>query len=99
MAPIRAVDGGALHGGHMEPRHPHLRRVGLIVLLALGTSGPALAQADLAGEWKSLPFEDLGFRVDAENVAEALGMTGVGGPWIGDYTGLPQTRPPGAERR
>jgi len=74
----------------MKLRCPHLRRVGLIVLLlVVGTSCPALAQAALAGEWKSLPFEDLGFRVDAENVAEARGMAGVGGPWIGDYTGLP----------
>ena len=72
-----------------------MRRIHLLLMCAIilvVVSPPtvgAQSMSALAGEWKSLPFEDLGLRVDAENVAEARGMAGVGGPWIGDYTGLP----------
>ena len=45
------------------------------------------AQTDLTGQWRPLLHEDIGHRLD--EAAAAPGISGAGGPWIGDYTGLP----------
>ncbi len=65
-----------------------IRRVCVVMVLAtIGVSARAFAQIDLAGEWRSVLHEDIGHRLDEASVAP--GISGAGGPWIGDYTGLP----------
>ena len=65
-----------------------IRRVALFfALMTLGASGRGLAQIDLAGQWRPLLHEDIGHRLD--EAAGAPGISGAGGPWLGDYTGLP----------
>jgi hypothetical protein len=65
-----------------------IRRVALFfVVVTIGASGRGLAQIDLAGQWRPLLHEDIGHRLD--EAAAAPGISGAGGPWIGDYTGLP----------
>ena len=63
-------------------------RVGLVLLAIMpGLSGTAFAQTDLSGQWRALLHEDIGHRLD--EAAAAPGISGAGGPWVGDYTGLP----------
>ncbi len=63
-------------------------RVGLIfVLVSIGVGGRGFAQTDLAGQWRPLLHEDIGHRLDEASAAP--GISGAGGPWVGDYTGLP----------
>jgi hypothetical protein len=65
-----------------------VRDIGPWLLMALvSVSSPALAQTDVSGVWGSTFHEDIGLRVDA--AAAAGGIAGAGGPWFGDYTGLP----------
>ena len=70
-----------------------VRRMGRLgVAFALATwfvTGDAQAQIDLSGEWRPLIHEDLTHRVDAMIAAGPGAGAGVGGPRIGDYTGLP----------
>jgi hypothetical protein len=58
-----------------------------IVLVTLAVTGPAFAQVDLSGAWRPMLHEDLGHRLD--EAGGAPGICCAGGPWIGDYTGLP----------
>ena len=63
-------------------------RAGLLCVLAMATgAGRADAQIDLSGEWRPLLHEDIGHRLDEASAAP--GIDGAGGPWLGDYTGLP----------
>ena len=48
---------------------------------------PAAAQTDFTGEWRALLHEDIGHRLDEPGGQP--GISGAGGPRIGDYTGLP----------
>jgi hypothetical protein len=57
------------------------------VFVTLGASSRGFAQIDLAGQWRPLLHEDIGHRLDEASAAP--GISGAGGPWIGDYTGLP----------
>ncbi len=64
------------------------RRVVLIFVFAtLSAGGRGLAQTDLAGQWRALLHEDIGHRLDEASAAP--GISGAGGPWVGDYMGLP----------
>ena len=56
-------------------------------LVLMAGSGPAFAQVDLSGVWRPILHEDLGHRLDEAGAAP--GLCCAGGPWIGDYTGLP----------
>jgi hypothetical protein len=65
-----------------------IQRVALLVLIAtVCAGGRGFAQTDLAGQWRPLLHEDIGHRLDEASAAP--GISGAGGPWIGDYTGLP----------
>ena len=60
-----------------------------ILVVGIGSSRPALAQADLSGEWRPLLHEDVTHRIDDPNAGGPGTPSGAGGPRIGDYTGLP----------
>lgn len=58
-----------------------IRRVGLVLLVLLpAVTGHGFAQTDLAAQWRALPHEDIGHRL--EEAAAAPGMSGAGGPWV-----------------
>ena len=65
-----------------------IRRVGLLFgMITMCVAARGFAQTDLTGQWRPLLHEDIGHRLD--EAAAAPGLSGAGGPWIGDYTGLP----------
>jgi hypothetical protein len=64
--------------------HRTVRVSSLFLLATLLTSRPALAQFDLSGEWSQRYDEDAPPRGSVE---------------IGDFTGLPTTRPPASKPR
>jgi hypothetical protein len=57
------------------------------IVILLGDGGRAFAQVDLVGQWRATLHEDITHRLDEASAAQ--GIAGAGGPWIGDYTGLP----------
>jgi len=65
-------------------------RIGVLFLAAIfATEHRALAQGDIAGEWRALFHEDIGQRLDNPAAGGPDTPSGAGGPRIGDYTGLP----------
>jgi hypothetical protein len=58
-----------------------------VAVMLFAAAGPAFAQVDLSGVWRPILNEDLGHRLDEAGAAP--GLCCAGGPWIGDYTGLP----------
>src|SRR5688572_1957503 len=74
-------------GGQMQAGCRIRRAALFFVFVTIGASGRGYAQIDLAGQWRPLLHEDIGHRLD--EAAAAPGISGAGGPWIGDYTGLP----------
>ena len=61
----------------------------VLTLAILAVGHPAFAQVDLSGEWSALLYEDVGHRLDAAAAGGPFAGPGVGGPRVGDYTGLP----------
>jgi hypothetical protein len=61
--------------------------VALVAAITALAAAPAAAQVDLSGTWRPILNEDLGHRLDEAGAAP--GLCCAGGPWIGDYTGLP----------
>lgn len=64
-----------------------IRLVLAVAVLCAAAAAPAGAQVDLSGAWRPILNEDLGHRLDEAGAAP--GLCCAGGPWIGDYTGLP----------
>jgi hypothetical protein len=63
-------------------------RIAIICALSATVMGtPVAAQIDFSGEWRALMHEDIAHRLD--EASGAPGISGAGGPHIGDYTGLP----------
>ena len=58
-----------------------------VLVTAVASAGPAFAQVEVSGHWRAILHEDIGHRLDEAGAAP--GISGAGGPWVGDFTGLP----------